>query len=253
MLETLAAFLPDALSGWQVIFLVCIAALTSFMTASVGVGGGVLLLAVLSLVIPASAIIPVHGLVQFGSNANRSLMLWRHIDWVTIGWFFPGAMLGAGLAAIFLIELPLQLLQVAIAGFIFYLCWGPRLPKRVLGNQGTFLAAWATTFLSHFVGATGPLVAAFIKQKHEKRQVSVACFAAAMTLQHGPKAIVYGIAGFVFKEWLLLIVLMIISGAIGTKLGLLQLNRLTDTRFTLLFNVVLTLLAIRLIWQAFTM
>lgn len=251
MAEVFFAFMPEALSGWQALVLVLTAAITSFLTAAVGAGGGVLLLAVLSLVIPPAAIIPVHGLVQFGANANRAAMLWRHIDWLTIGWFLPGALLGALLAALFLVELPLQVLQASIAAFILYLCWGPRLPKRALGNKSTFLAAAVTTFLSHFVGATGPLVAAFIKQKHaDQRQVSVACFAATMTLQHGPKAVVYGVAGFVFKEWLLLIGLMIAAGALGTRLGLLQLNRLSDSRFTLLFNLVLTLMALRLLWQA---
>lgn len=251
MLETFYDFLPEMLSGWQVVLLVVTAAFTSFITAAVGVGGGVLLLAILSVVIPVSAIIPVHGLVQLGSNAYRSVLLWRHIDWQTVLYFLPGSILGAALAAVFLVELPLATLQISIASFILYLCWGPRLPKRALNNWGTLLAAAITTFLSHFVGATGPLVAAFIKQKHaDNRHVSVASFAVTMTLQHGPKAVVYGVAGFAFKEWLLLVALMIAAGAIGTKIGLLQLTKLNDSRFTLLFNTVLTLLALRLLWQA---
>lgn len=242
--------LPTALSHWQVVLLVVTAAFTSFLTAAIGVGGGVLLLAVLSVVMPVSAIIPVHGLVQFGSNANRSVMLWRHIDRTTVLYFLPGAVLGAAFAALFLVELPLPVLQIAIASFILYLCWGPRLPGRVLGNWGTFVAASLTTFLSHFVGATGPMVAAFIKQKHaDSRQTSVATFAATMTLQHSPKAIVYGVAGFAFKEWLPLVILMILAGALGTKLGLMQLARWTDRRFAMLINTVLTLLAARLLWQ----
>ena len=138
--------LPDMLSGWQVLLLVITAAFTSFITAAVGVGGGVLLLAVLSLVIPVSAIIPVHGLVQLGSNAYRSVLLWRNIDWQTVLYFLPGSIVGAALAAVFLIELPLAALQIAIASFILFLCWGPRLPGRVLSNWRVFVAAAITTF-----------------------------------------------------------------------------------------------------------
>lgn len=251
MLEQFVEWLPDALTGWQVILLVVTAAFTSYLTASVGIGGGVFLLAVLSLVMPLAAIIPVHGLVQLGSNANRALMLWREISWRCVLFFLPGALLGALLAALFLVQLPLPVLQLAIASFILYLVWGPKLPKLMLGDWGTMIAGGVTTFLSHFVGATGPLVAAFIKQKHaDQRQVSVSTFAATMVLQHGPKAVVYGAAGFMFKEWLLLVLLMIAAGALGTKLGLLQLAKLTDRRFTLLFNGVLTLLCLRLLWQA---
>lgn len=251
LLETLLDGLPAALAGWEVTLLVATAAFTSYLTASVGVGGGVFLLAVLSLVMPVAAVIPVHGLVQFGANANRALMLWRHISWRTVLYFMPGAVLGAGLASVFLVQLPLAVLQLAIASFILYLSWGPRLPKFVLGDRGTLLAGAITTFISHFVGATGPLVAAFIKQKYaEQRQTSVATFATTMVLQHGPKAMVFGATGFVFSEWLLLVFLMIGAGAVGTKLGLMQLAKLTDRRFTLLFNTVLTLLCLRLLWQA---
>ena len=155
MLDFFLNALPDALTGWQVLLLVVMAGFTSYMTASVGIGGGVLLLAVLSLVMPVAAIIPVHGMVQLGSNANRALMLWRHISWRSVLFFLPGALLGAALAAVFLVQLPLPVLQLAIASFILYLVWGPKLPKLMLSDWGTLVAGGLTTFLSHFVGATG--------------------------------------------------------------------------------------------------
>src|SRR5699024_7010346 len=71
-----------------------------------------------------------------------------------------------------------------------------------------------------------------------------------MVVQHGPKALVFGIAGFVFKEWLALVVLMIAAGAVGTKLGLLRLFTLSERRFSFYFNLVLSLIAVRLLWQA---
>ncbi|MDY0191288.1 MAG: hypothetical protein RBR22_11190, partial [Desulfuromonas sp.] len=61
---------PVGLPVWAVLVLIVTACLTSAMTAALGVGGGVLLLAVMSMLLPAAAIIPLHGLVQLGSNAN---------------------------------------------------------------------------------------------------------------------------------------------------------------------------------------
>ena len=43
---------------------------------------------------------------------------------------------------------------------------------------------------------------------------------------------------------------MIVAGAVGTKLGLGLLSKTSDQRFTRIFNGLLTLLALRLIWQA---
>lgn len=245
--------LPAVLSPLTALALIAASAVTSAITASLGIGGGVLLLAIMAIVLPPAAIVPVHGMVQLGSNAGRAAMTLRHINLRVIAWFAPGVLLGAWLGSLFLIDLPLSLIQLCIAGFILLLCWGPPIPKMATGPLGTLTAAGLTTFISLFVGATGPLVAAFVKQQQQGDRFStVATFAAAMCLQHTPKAIVYGAAGFVFAEWLGLIILMVLAGTLGTWLGLRMLRRLTDRRFALAFNVLLTLLALRLIWQAAT-
>lgn len=247
MLESL---LPDALPPLVSLLLILSAALTSAVTACMGIGGGIMLLALMAILLPPAAIIPVHGMVQLGSNLNRALMTLHHIDWRRLAAFAPGALLGAGLASQFLVALPLHWLQLSIAGFILFLCWGPAIPKLALGRVGTFFAALLTTFISMFVGATGPLVAAFVKQQHQgDRYRTVANFAAAMSLQHLPKALVFGAAGFVFSDWLGLIVMMIAAGAVGTWLGLKLLHRLSNQHFGRIFNLLLTLLALRLLWQ----
>ena len=72
-------WIPDGLSPAVAVALLLVSLLTSMITASMGAGGGVILLMVLSLCMPPLAVIPVHGMVQMGSNAGRSLMTWRHI------------------------------------------------------------------------------------------------------------------------------------------------------------------------------
>lgn len=243
--------LPAALSPLTSVLLIVLAGITSAITASLGIGGGVLLLAVMALVMPPATIIPVHGMVQLGSNFGRASMLLRHINLRTIAWFAPGVLIGAWLGSLFLVDLPLALVQLAIACFILLLCWGPAIPAIATGPVGTLIAAALTSFVSLFVGATGPLVAAFIKRQQQgERFATVATFATAMCLQHAPKALIYGAAGFVFADWLGLIFLMVAAGALGTWIGIKLLRKLSDQRFTLLFNVLLTLLALRLIWQA---
>jgi uncharacterized membrane protein YfcA len=43
---------------------------------------------------------------------------------------------------------------------------------------------------------------------------------------------------------------MVVSGAIGTWFGLKVLKRVSDKHFHHIFNIILSLLAVRLIWQA---
>ena len=54
--------LPAALTPTTALALITTSALTSAITASLGIGGGVLLLAVMAIVLPPAAIVPVHGL-----------------------------------------------------------------------------------------------------------------------------------------------------------------------------------------------
>lgn len=232
------------------ILLTCVSGMTSLFTASFGAGGGVMLLGVMAQVLPPQLIIPLHGVVQLGSNAGRATMSWRHIDWKIIGAFLPGAIVGALIGSFILVALPPAMMYLIIALFILFLCWGPKLPSMVLGKWGTVIAGALTTFMSLFAGATGPFVAAFVKQIHADRFRTVATFAAAMSLQNVLKVTVFEVAGFPLFTWLPLLVCMVMSGAVGTWVGLKLLKRISDRSFHYIFNAVLTLLALRLIWQS---
>ncbi|WP_189571801.1 sulfite exporter TauE/SafE family protein [Marinobacter zhanjiangensis] len=246
----LLSFLPPGLTPDIALLLLACSVFTSMVTAALGAGGGVMLLALMAMWVPPAAVIPVHGIIQLGSNAGRMTLTWRHVDWRVIAAFAPGVVLGALAGSLVLVSLPPWAWQVTIALFVLYLCWGPKLPPMALGRGGILAASALTSFISLFVGATGPLVAAFIKQIHTDRFTTVATFATAMTLQHLPKALVFGLAGFMFRDWAVFLAAMIACGFAGTWLGLRLLGRLGNRAFRNVFNVLLTLLAARLLWLA---
>ncbi|MCV6588765.1 MAG: sulfite exporter TauE/SafE family protein [Marinobacterium sp.] len=245
-----ATFLPASLSGLDAVILIITAGLTSLLTAAVGIGGGVALLAVMASIVPAAALIPAHGLVQMGSNLNRAIMTHKHTDWPMVRLFLAGATLGALLASFVVVQLPVQTIQFAVAGFILYLVWGPKPGKLSLSKAGQVGAGAVTTVISMFVGATGPLVAAFIHRHSMDKLATTATFAWCMSLQHTLKMLVFSVIGFVFQEWLLLLAAMIVSGTVGSWLGLKLLNRVPVVLFRQMFRWGITLLALRLIWQA---
>jgi len=233
------------------ILLVVCAAFTSFVTASIGVGGGVMLLAIMAQILPPEVIIPVHGIVQLGSNFGRATMSARHIDWHLIAWFAPGAIVGGVLGSFVIVTLPPQYLYLSIGLFTLFLCWSPKLPAVAVGRAGTTAIGGVTTFLTLFVGATGPIVGAFINQRNVDRFAIVATFAAAMSIQHMLKAGIFQSVGFDLRPWIGLTLAMIATGAIGTWTGLKLLKRFPDRWFRPAFRIVLSLLALRLLWQAF--
>lgn len=237
------------LSELDLTLLVLASGFTSFVTASVGIGGGVMLLAVMASILPVSALIPVHGLVQLGSNGNRAVMTRLHIHWPMVLRFSLGALLGALLASQVLVQLPLDTIRIAVASFILFMVWGPKPQKRNVSGLGTTIAGAITTFASMFVGASGPLVASVIHRSGQDKLATTATFASCMSFQHLLKALIFGFIGFSFADWWLAILLMIIAGTIGTWLGLRLLNRLPAHIFAILFKTIVTVLALRLLWQ----
>lgn len=225
--------------------------LGSFITAALGVGGGAFLIAVMADLVPPIALIPLHGIVQMGSNGSRAILTRKHINKRVVVFFALGALLASGCAVFLLGAVGTDFIPPLVALFILWLCWGP-MPELGLGKRpaALFLGGWLTTMATMIVGATGPLVSAWLGRSGVDKWVYTANFSSCMTLQHLLKIAVFGFAGFAFAQWLPLLALMILMGYIGTKVGLRVLGKLPEKHFKTLFKVLLTLLSIRilLVW-----
>ncbi|MEZ5654107.1 MAG: sulfite exporter TauE/SafE family protein [Burkholderiaceae bacterium] len=244
------AWLPEALSPTAAVGLVLLSALTSAFTATFGIGGGVALITVLLMILPPAAVLPLHGVVQAGSNAGRAAAMARHVRWPIAGWFTLGAVLGVSVGAMVFVNLPSRWLLGVLAVFILWSLWAPRLKASALPERGYAAVGALATFLTLFLGATGPLVAAFWDPARLGRHGVVATHAAAMTVQHALKVMAFGYLGFAFGDWLPLIAAMIASGFVGTLAGKWLLGRLPEAAFASIYKWVLTGLAVRLLVSA---
>jgi len=242
-------FITPGLDGTAVIGLVALSALTSSMTAAFGLGGGSLLIAVMSLMMPAAIVVPVHGAVQLGSNGGRAILRRAFIQWRFAGWFVLGSLFGAlaggGIAA----RLPDSIFKALIALFLLYSLFSPR-PK--LAARGAFFAILSGTFTSAIgmvAGISGPLVMTFLRSLKERREI-VGTHAFLMTGQNIFKLAVFIGLGFAFSDYLGLILAMVVSGFAGTHLGSLALDRLPENVFRLAFRAIITLVALDLFRRA---
>ncbi|MFT6951271.1 MAG: putative membrane protein YfcA [Paraglaciecola sp.] len=243
-------FTNEWLSPFLALGLIILAGITSFITAAFGAGGGLLLLVVMASILPMSAVIPVHGLVQLGSNANRMLLTLRQIDLSMLLYFSAGGIVGALSASLLVTQLPLELMKLVVGLFVLYLLWGATPAIRETSKLGRTVAGVITTFLSMFVGASGPMVGSYMYINGYEKLRFTATFSSCMTFQHSLKAIVYTAIGFSFWQWLPLIVAMVTSGALGTWAGIKLLKKLPAEKFKLIFRVIISLLCVQLIWQA---
>ncbi len=248
-MSEMAWLVPEGFSLVGALLLVVSAGFTSFVSAAMGIGGGLLLLLIMVNIMPLAALIPVHGLVQLGSNTNRMLMTRAHIQWSIVSWFALGALLAAVISIFVIVQLPVSIIQLAIGVFVLLMVWGIKPKKRELTSSARVLSGLITTFLSMFVGATGPLVAALIHVQRAEKLAIVSTFSTCMTIQHGLKILVFGGLGFVFIEWLPLVFAMIAAGAIGTWVGVRVLHSLSADMFQWLFKGIMTILALRALYS----
>jgi uncharacterized protein len=247
----LHAFLPDGLGALAAGGLVIASFFTSALTAAMGLGGGVILLALMALVMPVATLIPVHGVVQLGSNAGRAWRLRAHVSTGIALPFLAGSLAGAGLGAVTVISLPDAMMKAIIALFILVTAWTKIPGFDRLRGAGIVIGSGAVALSSMLIGASGPLLNAFFGQlfRNDRKQL-IATAAAGMTVHHGLKVLVFGLAGFAFHDWLPVIAAMIATGYLGTIAGTKMLDRLPEQAFRIAFKWGLTALALDVLRRA---
>ncbi|MFT7448069.1 MAG: putative membrane protein YfcA [Glaciecola sp.] len=232
--------------GWPTaMILLAFSFTSSFITIAFGIGGGAVMLAVLATLLPAPAIIPVHGLVQLGSNVGRAAIMMRYMRFDLLGPFSIGALVGILLGGSLVVQLEAGWVQFGVGLFILWSVVSK--PPAFLRRSGMITGVFSS-FLTMFFGGTGPFVATYVRAQDLDRHTHVATQAMFMTLQHFLKTVAFGILGFTFSIWAGLIVLLIASGVLGTLAGKVMLTRIDDRRFWVVLKVVLTLLAMQLIY-----
>ena len=236
--------LPPLVTLVDALFLISVSFATSLITAAFGIGGGTILIGLLALLLPPAAIIPIHSVVQLGSNAGRFAIMFSDVHWRPIIPFSVGTIIGAGIAGVFVVQLPFWIVQIGLGIFIIWVVVKevPPIPRPYI-----FLSGVISSFLSMFFGATGNFVAAIVKSMKLTPVQHVATHSVMATFQHFVKALVFGIVGFNFLPYLPLIIGMLISGFMGTVVGRQFLVRSGNVYFKPILNLMLFLIALKLV------
>lgn len=243
------ALLPPEVGPLVAVFLMGISFLGSLITAAFGIGGGVVVIAVLATLLPPAALIPVHGVVQLGSNTGRAVIMRAHADWATFRIFLVGALVGIAIGGVIVVDLPPEIIQIGVGAFILWTIFFK--PPGFL-RRSAWLAGGVSSILTMFFGATGPFVAAYLKTRGYDRMAQVATQAVCMTAQHFLKVVMFALLGFAFAPYLPLILGMIAFGFAGTIAGKKILMKIDEARFKQVLNGILIVLSLRLVWAGVT-
>jgi uncharacterized membrane protein YfcA len=225
------------------------ALVASAVSGVLGMGGGVILLAVMAAVMDPVAVVPVHGVVQLASNLTRAAALARDVSWGIIARYVPLMVAGAWLGIQLYRGAEAPWFQPAVGAFIASsLLWDRFKPRRLLLPPWVFYpAGLGGGFLTVVVGAAGPYLAAFFLRDDLERKQIVATKAVIQTFGHFLKIPAFLSIGFSYREQLGTIVPLLACVVVGTFAGTHVLERMSEGRFRAAFRIVLAGLATRLL------
>lgn len=230
--------------------LVAIAFFVAVWNTSIGPSGAIMFVTMATLLPPAAAI-PIHAVTSTAANAVRVLILRDLIDWRFVSPFVFGGLLGlsAGVPFLAIIVSSEDVLQIVLAIFILVTTW---IPLKRFSSGGDMFAAVGgavSSFLTLFVGATTPLVAAIIGQGDNNHRRVIATSAGCMLFQHAAKIPIFGTLGFCFVNYTDLLFCLVLSTSTGAWVGRQLLIRVPERGIRPVFNALITLLALNLLWR----
>jgi uncharacterized membrane protein YfcA len=218
---------------------------TAFLSGIFGMAGGLILIGVLLVVFPLPTAMVLHAITQMASNGWRATLWWRHIVWKTIAFNVAGSLVSVGLWSIWLYvpDKAMALLMLGLSPFIVRAIPDKIMP-RTFGPAQVAGTGFVSMMLMLTTGVTGPMLdTMFLRSALERKQI-VATKAACQVFSHGFKLVYFGAlidqVGQV-EPWFLGVA--IASSIVGTSLGRLLLERLSDKQFRVWSNRLITALA----------
>jgi uncharacterized membrane protein YfcA len=232
-----------------VIILLVASFATATVSAILGMAGGVTLLGVMTALLPAPVVVPLHGIVQLASNWTRTWAFRRHVRWSIFFTFMAPAVVGVAIAATIWADLKLTWFRAWVGAFILlFLVWRrhqPTLRHPPLWSYGVL--GLAAGLLAIFVGATGPFLAPFFLRDDFDNEEVIATKAVCQTWVHLLKIPAFLALSFEYGPYAPLLAALVAAVIGGTYFGKHLLSMISKERFTLWFQIVLASLALYLI------
>ena len=239
------------LSFSENILLTTLSFFTALMTSLAGAGGGtVLLAAMLQFMNPAEAI-PVHGVIQFTSNLTRTWLLKKFVNWSIVLRFTVLLPVGVYIGLQIFQNIDANHIKNLIGTFILLALIFQNLKfinKFFLPDYAYYFVGLFTGILNILVGVIAPLLAVILKQSVSKKKSIVGTLGYFGLIGNLLKIIGFTLIGFSFYEYIDTFLMIIPATLIGSRVGQLLLNKISNKIFTIIFQIILIALAIRLLF-----
>jgi uncharacterized protein len=227
--------------------------LGAYLSTVAGMGGGLLILACCSQIMPLTAVVPLNGVFVLSAQIARISQFHKYISWEITRPFIPGSLIGAMLGTFIYFNLSEAAIALILGSVMLWFAWIPSTPaSRKLSDKIPHPYFWVGiihTFLSTLGGVGGLFQSLMVNSKLGKKNI-VATIAATLFAMSIFKTLGYITAGFNYLEYLPMILLSWITGIIGTAVGKRALLNVSDQFFRHLIKTMVTVFSLRLLWQA---
>ena len=176
------------------ITLIIVGFIAGALSGSVGFGGGMILLPVITFFFGVQVAVPVSTIAQLMSNLSRSVMGWRSIRWRQVAWFLvpalPFTALGAfGFSMVDKVLMTRLLCVFLILFSVMKLRGKLHLPH---GKSTMLIGGSLTGVLNGLLGISGPISSAVFLTLNLSPVSYIASEATAAAAMHVVKAVTYG-------------------------------------------------------------
>lgn len=224
---------------------------TSTIAGVVGLGGGMILIAILPSFLPINALVPVHGLTQLSSNLSRAVFGYKDVQIEVIPKFLFGSLLGVSFFAAILLLISLEYVPLFIGLYILLSMWSQKFNEKIKRFESYVVIGFFQSGFSIVVGATGPLATTLLVKDYDDKHAVVATAAALMSITHLLKVFTFMFFGFVFFDYIGILTAMIIGAIAGSWMGTKLRDKIDGKKFMLVLKILLSIMAMKLIVTLF--
>ena len=211
-------------------------AVTSFISAVLGMAGGMILMGIYTWLLPVSAAMILHGVTQAASNGFRAFLLRDHINYAVLRIYVFGAVLALAVFSIVQLVPSKAVIFILIGIFPISALLLKNAPFLEIQRPETaFTSGIVVTAAQLMAGASGPVLDVFYVKSTMNKNAVIATKAVTQTLGHVLKILYYGvIVGLVAEDGALpywIFPAVILTAMAGTRTGRIVFDRLSEGQF----------------------